>query len=62
MEELLILSAIHVRRADKQREGYNLRVADAVASKLANPNNTLSIVDTIFTLVVDCGQNMEGLR
>eukprot|EP00956_Cyclotella_meneghiniana_P025094 scaffold51552_cov38-Cyclotella_meneghiniana.AAC.1 len=57
MEELLILSALHVRRADVQREAYNQRIAEAVASKLANPLNLLLYL--MVTLVVDCGQNME---
>eukprot|EP00956_Cyclotella_meneghiniana_P030009 scaffold74545_cov56-Cyclotella_meneghiniana.AAC.1 len=32
IEELLLLSALHVRRADVQREGYNAAIASAVAS------------------------------
>ena len=51
----MLRAALHVRRADVQREGYQRAEAAAIACKQSKKDHTQSS----YTLVVDYGQNME---
>ena len=55
MEHMLLRAALHVKRADTQREGYKLAEQQCKTDKL----NTLPHSETTYRFVVDFGQNME---
>lgn len=54
-EEILLRVALHVKRSDYQREGYQIVNEEAVECKL---NNKLRS-QTTYLFVVDFGQNLE---